>query len=105
MASYPTRQPLFGLDVHPGEILREEFMQPMDLKAAQLAEAMGTSAVNLSRILNGKQSISAEMAVRLSKVFGTSIDFWMNLQSQYDLAALGADKIRQIEASAKPLAA
>ncbi|WP_417477782.1 HigA family addiction module antitoxin [Maricaulis sp.] len=84
-----TETPMFGLRVHPGEILVEDFMKPLGLSASALALALNTAPANVSRIINGKQAISPEMASRLSCAFGTTVGFWMNLQNNYDLASIG----------------
>ncbi|WP_417488883.1 HigA family addiction module antitoxin [Maricaulis sp.] len=83
------KPPMFGLRVHPGEILVEDFMKPLGLSASALALALNTAPANVSRIINGKQAISPEMASRLSCAFGTTVGFWMNLQNNYDLASIG----------------
>lgn len=70
---------------HPGEILKELWLQPMELSVTRAAEALGVSRKTLSAILNGRGGISPEMAVRLSLAFGTSSESWLNQQSQYDL--------------------
>jgi antitoxin HigA-1 len=70
---------------HPGEILREFCIEPLDLSVTRAAEALGVSRKTLSAILNGRAGISPEMAIRLSKAFGTSAESWLNQQVQYDL--------------------
>jgi len=70
---------------HPGEILKELCLEPLDLSVTRAAEALGISRKTLSAILNGRAGISPEMAVRLSLAFGTSAESWLNQQSQYDL--------------------
>lgn len=70
---------------HPGEILKELCLQPLELSVTRAAEALGVSRKTLSSILNGRAGISPEMAVRLSLAFGTSSESWLNQQSQYDL--------------------
>ena len=70
---------------HPGEVLRELCLKPLDLTVTQGAAALGVSRKTLSSILNGRAGISPEMAVRLSLAFGTSAESWMNQQVQYDL--------------------
>ncbi len=92
-----------GLDVHPGEVLKEDFMVPLGLSAAALAARLHTTPANVSRIVNGKQAVSAEMALRLARAFGTTPGFWLNLQSQYDIAALGS-RLAEIERDVQPLA-
>lgn len=71
--------------VHPGEILREEFLAPLALSASQLAAAIKVPTNRVTRLLNGQSGVSADTARRLARVFGTTPDFWMNLQSRYDL--------------------
>ncbi len=70
---------------HPGEVLRELCLEPLDLTITETAEALGVSRKTLSAILNGRAGISPEMAIRLSKAFGTSAESWLNQQMQYDL--------------------
>jgi antitoxin HigA-1 len=70
---------------HPGEVLRELCIEPLDLTITETAEALGVSRKTLSAILNGRAGISPEMAIRLSKAFGTSAESWLNQQMQYDL--------------------
>lgn len=70
---------------HPGEVLRELCFEPLGLSVTQAAEALGVSRKTLSAILNGRAGISPEMAIRLSKAFGTSAESWLNQQVQYDL--------------------
>jgi len=70
---------------HPGEILRELCLEPLDLSVTRASEALGVSRKTLSAILNGRAGISPEMALRLSKAFGTSAESWLNQQVQYDL--------------------
>lgn len=70
---------------HPGEILRELFMQERDLTITKLAKGLGMTRANLSAIVNGRAGISPELAVKLSAAFGNSAEFWMNLQRNYEL--------------------
>ncbi len=70
---------------HPGEVLRELCLEPLDLSVTRAAEALGVSRKTLSAILNGRAGISPEMALRLAKAFGTSAESWLNQQMQYDL--------------------
>ncbi|MGB3468776.1 MAG: HigA family addiction module antitoxin [Cyclobacteriaceae bacterium] len=71
---------------HPGEILREDFVKPSGLSVTDLAAVLGISRKNLSQILNEKTGISAEMAIRLSKVFKTSAKVWTGIQMEYELS-------------------
>jgi antitoxin HigA-1 len=70
---------------HPGEVLRELCLDPLDLTVTDAAHALGVSRKTLSAILNGRAGISAEMAIRLSIAFDTSAESWLNQQMQYDL--------------------
>ena len=72
--------------IHPGEILREEFLKPMGLSGYKLAQSLDVTAQRISDIILAKSGISADMAIRLGKFFGTSPEFWMNLQTSYELA-------------------
>ena len=71
--------------IHPGEILLEEFLQPMDISQYRLAKDIGVPARRINEIVHGKRGISADTALRLSRYFGLSERFWMNLQARYDL--------------------
>ena len=73
--------------VHPGEILNEEFLLPMNITQYRLAKAIGVDARRIHSIVHGERSITAESALLLSRFFGNSAEFWMGLQSQYDLEA------------------
>lgn len=70
---------------HPGEIIRELCVEPLDLTVTEAAEALGVTRKTFSTLLNGKAGISPEMALRLSKVFGRTPEGWLRLQSQFDL--------------------
>jgi len=70
---------------HPGEILKEEFLIPNEISQSQLALDLGTTFRTINEIVNEKRSISSEMAIKLSKYFGTSIELWLNLQNQFDV--------------------
>jgi addiction module HigA family antidote len=73
--------------VHPGEILTHEFLVPLGITKNKLAIDLGIPASRIDQIAKGKRSITADTAFRLSLYFGTSAEFWMNLQSTYDLKA------------------
>jgi len=74
--------------MHPGEILREEFMIPMGISANALAIALRVPTTRISQIVNERRGITADTAFRLATYFGTSADLWMNLQSTYELSLL-----------------
>jgi len=71
--------------IHPGEILLEEFMKPMGISINRLARDIVVPPGRISAIVNGKRSITADTALRLSKYFGVSSDLWLGLQAEYDL--------------------
>jgi len=71
--------------VHPGEILSEEFMKPLGLSQNRLGRDLGVSPRRINEIVHGKRSITADTALRLSRFFGTSAEFWLGLQTDYDL--------------------
>ena len=85
---------------HPGEVLRELCLEPLGLSVTRAAEALGVSRKTLSAILNERAGISPEMAIRLSKAFGTSAESWLNQQVQYDLwvteKSLGRIKVKRL---------
>jgi addiction module HigA family antidote len=71
--------------IHPGEILLEEFLKPMDISQYRVAKDISVDPRRINEIVHGKRSISADTALRLGRFFGTSARFWLNLQSHYDL--------------------
>ncbi len=96
--------PLFEREVppvHPGEILLEEFLKPMNLTQSELARRLGVNFRTVHDIVNCKRGISPEMAIKLSEFFGTTPQFWLNLQRDYDLWR-AYRKLRKGESSLKP---
>lgn len=90
--------------IHPGEILLEEFLKPMNISRHQLAKDISVPARRISEIVSGERSINADTAIRLSRYFGLSERFWLNLQSTYDLE-VEKDKLHgRIEKEVKVLA-
>ena len=91
--------------VHPGEILLEEFLQPMEISQYKLAKDIKVHPRRINEIVHGQRAISADTALRLSRYFGLSEPFWMNLQAKYDLEIekdrLGARLDREINVLAK----
>ena len=71
--------------IHPGEILLEEFLKPMGVSQYRLAKAISVPARRINEIVHGKRAITADTALRLSRFFGMTDRFWMNLQTRYDL--------------------
>ena len=71
--------------VHPGEVLREDLLKELGISEYRLAKDIGVPPLRINQIVKGKRSITADTALRLSRYFGTSAEFWMNLQAHYDL--------------------
>ena len=84
--------------IHPGEILNEEFLRPMNITQYRLAKAIGVDARRIHSIVHGQRSITAETALLLARYFGNSPAFWMGLQSQYDLEVTGERLIDRLSA-------
>src|SRR5467141_3642796 len=89
---------------HPGEVLREEFMKPLGLSANALALALRVPATRIGDILRTEKAraITADTAIRLARYFGTSPEFWLNLQSAYDLSLAVAENGLAIEREVQP---
>ena len=83
--------------IHPGEILNQEFLLPMNITQYRLAKAIGVDARRIHSIVHGQRSITAETALLFSRYFGNSAEFWMGLQSQYDLEAAESDMSKRLE--------
>src|SRR6266850_665678 len=83
--------------LHPGEVLREEFLGPMGLSAYVVAKACGVPRTRIERIAREEMGISADTALRLSRFFGIEPEFWINLQTRYDLATTGKAISRALE--------
>jgi len=71
--------------VHPGEILREDILPEIKMSESKLAEHLNISRMTVNRLVNERQAVTPDMALRLSRLFGNSPDFWLNLQNAYDL--------------------
>jgi addiction module HigA family antidote len=80
--------------VHPGEILLEEFLKPLGISQNRLGRALGVSPRRINEIIHGKRSVTADTALRLSRYFGTSAEFWLGLQIDYDLD-LARDRLEE----------
>ncbi len=74
--------------ITPGEVLREDFMEPMDISMNKLSRDIAVPPNRISEIVNGKRGISADTALRLERYFGVEAQFWLNLQSEYDLRVM-----------------
>ena len=91
-------------NIHPGEVLYEEFLEPMGLSQNRLARSIGVPPRRINEIVLGKRGISADTAIRLARYFGNSESFWMGLQADYDLeearTALGSRLMSEVEVRA-----
>ena len=90
--------------IHPGEILREEFMKPHGLSQNALARALDVPPRRVKEIVLEKRAISADTALRLARFFGTTAEMWTGLQADYELRLARFEKQRQIERDVEPLA-
>jgi addiction module HigA family antidote len=72
-------------NIHPGEILQKDFLEPMDISAYRLSQETGIPQTRISEIIHGRRRITADTALRLKSFFGTSAEFWLGLQDDYDL--------------------
>ena len=88
--------------IHPGEILLEEFMKPLELSQNALARHLGVDPRTVNQIVNGKRAITAIMALRLARYFQMTPGFWMNLQARYDLETAKDAAEKQIRRTVKP---
>ena len=93
MVNIPTNRP----PTSPGEMLREEFLEPMGLTQQQLADGIGVSYQRINELINGKRGITSSTALRLAKYFGTSPDFWLNMQRANELYRVMQKEAEQIE--------
>ncbi len=89
--------------VHPGEVLMEEYLQPLGVTQHHLAVAIGVPPRRINEIVHGKRRISADTALRLARYFGTSERFWLNLQGRYDVE-LERDRLVDVLDNIRPLA-
>lgn len=96
MIRIPTHRPPF----HPGEILLEEFLEPMEITQRELADAIGVPYQRVNEIVNGRRGITASTALRLAKYFGTTPGLWMNLQSGWDLYSAQQEEAEALKALA-----
>jgi len=91
--------------VHPGEILLEEFLKPMSISQYRLAESIHVPARRINEIVLKKRGITADTALRLSRFFGNSAQFWMNLQTRYELESARDLSASSIDQEVRPYAA
>lgn len=84
-------------NIHPGEILKEEFLEPLGITQYKISSAIKVNQTAISEIIKGKRRITIDMAIKLSKYFGTSIKFWINLQNDYDIEEALLSKNKNFE--------
>ena len=97
------RIPTHGAPTHPGEMLAEEFLAPLGMIRSDLAERIGVPFQRVNRIINGKQGVTLDTALRLGRLFGTTPDFWLNLQRAWDLYELERSRDAEAIHRIKPL--
>lgn len=88
-------------NIHPGEVLQEEFLIPLDISAYRLSKDIGIPQTRVSKIIKGRRRITADTALRLSYYFGTSAKFWLGLQDDYDLEEEAKAKKLELESIKK----
>ncbi|WP_407525404.1 HigA family addiction module antitoxin [Methylobacterium oryzisoli] len=91
--------------IHPGEILLEEFLKPLDVSQNRLARDIDVPVSRVAGIVRGERAITADTALRLARFFGTSAEMWLGLQSDYDLRMARRAAGSEIQARVRPLAA
>ena len=87
----PRRTARTRIRTHPGEVLREEYLEPLGVSSRQLAEAIGVPGNRISDIVRERRGVTADTAIRLGRYFGTDARFWLNLQSAHDLSKAEAE--------------
>lgn len=92
-----------GVTTHPGTVLKEDFLEPMNISANHLATRTRMPATRVGLILRAKRSVTADTALRLAHYFGTSAEFWVNLQASYDLSKARAELEKTIQQDVAPL--
>ena len=88
--------------VHPGEVLRDEFLTPLALSVYQLAQALKVSRPRLNDVVLGRRGVTVDTALRLGRYFGTTPEFWLNLQTRYDLDVAELTVRREVELQIEP---
>jgi addiction module HigA family antidote len=89
--------------IHPGEILREEFLKPLGLSQRQLADALLVPVQRVNLLVNGKRGVTVELAYRLARYFGTSAELWMGLQQDWDIRSARDAGIERVIARITPM--
>lgn len=91
--------------IHPGEILKAEFLDELDMTPYALAQRLGVPTNRITKIVKGERSITADTALRLARFFGTSPEFWLNLQNRYELQTTETPAVARQMEKIEPLAA
>lgn len=91
--------------IHPGEILREDYLKPLGLSANALAQALKVPASRINDIVLERRGITVDTALRLVRYFGGDVQSWMNLQTAYEIKIAGRELVKKIEEEVQPLAA
>jgi addiction module HigA family antidote len=91
--------------IHPGEILREEYLTPLEMSVNALSMALHVPATRMNEIVRENRSVTADTALRLARYFGTSDRFWLNLQTEYELRRAQISKAEQVAREVQPRAA
>lgn len=100
------RIPKSRVPVHPGEVLAEEFMRPLELSQTKLAQLLGVPFQRINRVVRKKQVVTIDTALRLARLFGTTPEFWLNLQHAWDLfSAQHSEQAERIRREVRPLGA
>jgi antitoxin HigA-1 len=87
---------------HPGETILEDILKPLGMSVNQLAKHLGVTATRLNDIVRGRRGVTADTALRLARYLGTSAEFWLGLQLEYDLRIARRTKLKQIERAVRP---
>src|SRR3984885_4428437 len=87
---------------HPGETLREDVLNPLGMSINQLAKALGITATRLNDVVRGRRGITADTALRLARYLGTSAEFWLGLQLDYELRSARQARLKEIERAVTP---
>jgi len=88
--------------IHPGETLREDVLDPLNMSVNRLAKALGVDSARLNEIVRGRRGITADTALRLARYLGTSAEFWLGLQLDYELRLARQAKLKEIERQVQP---
>ena len=83
--------------IHPGEVLREDFLEPLEISANALANKLGFTPARINKIIREKCGVTADTALRFAKYFGGSAQFWLNLQSTYELRLVESDNVQFLD--------